>query len=144
MKEGRELVQRIENGQFVDYRMPVRFALLVDLYVELTEVLAESEVDDVKRLAALAELGDFRAIKFRLERRNPQRWGKTEQLMINQGNQGVEPRIVDYKEEISESDEFKLLEEGDKDDFVDPDLEIEGEVIEDAEVVEGDEDAPSE
>lgn len=124
--EGRDLVLRIENGQFSPSSCTVRQAMLVDLYIELSETLAQAEAEDTVRMENLAKLGDFNAIKFRLERRFPGRWGQRKTLAIETANNDIEDlateerartkadpglRIIDYKQEIKDSEEFKLLEE---------------------------------
>lgn len=125
LKEGKDILGRIESGQLYASQCTPKQAMCVDLYIEMHEALANTEMDDVQRMEALAQLGDFRAVKFRLERRSPERWGKRDALSIDNGNQGQAPRIVNYQEEIAEAPEFAMLEES-----------YPEEDIEDAEVIE--------
>lgn len=54
-------------------------------FVEAVEkAQAESEVLDLARLEKLSLKGDFRAITWRLERRNPRRWGPQVQVHVHQ------------------------------------------------------------
>lgn len=122
MKLGKDMLERLETGQLRESDLTEHRAKCVDLYIELSRVLAMNEIQDVKWLNHLCELRDFRAIKFKLERTSPERWGKKDHLTIEAGSgQRVakEPRVVDYGAEIAEADEFKMLEE----EYNNPDIE---------------------
>lgn len=111
---GRDFLERLEAGQIRDYQLSDQQMTCVDLFIELNMVIAENEIKDLQALDELVTEGDFRAIKFRLERRAPERWGKRDHLTIENNDQqrvSQEPRIVDYSAEIAEADEFRMLEE---------------------------------
>lgn len=111
---GRDFLERLEAGQIRDYQLSDMQMTCVDLFIELNQVIAENEMRDLDALQELVGEGDFRAIKFRLERRAPERWGKRDHLTIDDGSQqkvSQEPRIVDYSAEIADAEEFRMLEE---------------------------------
>lgn len=111
---GRDFLERLEAGQIRDYQLSDQQMMCVDLFIELNMVVAENEIKDLEALEELVSEGDFRAIKFRLERRAPERWGKRDHLTIDDGSEqrvSQEPRIVDYSQEIAEAEEFRMLEE---------------------------------
>lgn len=111
---GRDFLERLEAGQIRDYQLSDNQMICVDLFIELNQVIAENEMKDLDQLQELVDEGDFRAIKFRLERRAPERWGKRDHLTIDDGSQqrvSQEPRVVDYSQEIAEAEEFRMLEE---------------------------------
>lgn len=55
-----------------------------DFAVAAEKAQAEAEVYDLARLEKLALKGDFRAISWRLERRNARRWGPQIQVQVHQ------------------------------------------------------------
>lgn len=114
IKHGKDMLERLETGQVYERDLTFHMAACVDLFIDLNKVLAEAEIEDISMLNKLVTLGDFRAIKFKLERRSPTRWGKKDHLSIDDGKgQRVaqEQRVVDYKAEIEAAEEFKMLEE---------------------------------
>lgn len=114
LKIGRDYLERLETGQLRESQLTEAQMTKVDFYIEVNALVAENEIEDLKALDELVKEGDFRAIKFRLERGAPGRWAKREHITIEDGtNQRVsqEPRIVDYSAEIAEAEEFLMLEE---------------------------------
>jgi hypothetical protein len=114
LRMGRDFLERLESGQIREYQLTESQITCVDLYIEITQIIAENEIKDLQALEELVMEGDFRAIKFRLERRSPERWGKRDHLTIDDGQNSrvsQEPRVVDYSQEIQEAEEFKMLEE---------------------------------
>jgi transposase len=55
-----------------------------DFAVAAEKAQAEAEVLDLARLEKMAMKGDFRAISWRLERRNARRWGPQIQVQVHQ------------------------------------------------------------
>lgn len=125
--EGQDMLARIESGQINPSGCTPRQAILVDLVIELQQVFAEIEAEDNDRLGALASMGEFQAIKFRLERGpGRQRWGKddTVTLRIDQdpattqdGSQTIQgPTVIDYADLIKDAPELMVLDGGEIED----------------------------
>lgn len=117
LHDGRDMLERLEMGQILESQLTVRQARLVDLYIEMAKVIAENEISGVAALEKLIKLGDFRAIKFKLERTSHKRWGKKDHLTIDDNTSkpmNQEPRIVDYSSEIALAAELKALDEGEE------------------------------
>lgn len=125
--EGQDMIARLESGQITASRCTPRQAILVDMVIELQKVFAEIEAEDQERLAALASMGEFQAIKFRLERGPGRaRWGQQNEMTLRidqdpaRAQDGAEaiqgPTVVDYAAVIGDAPELSILEGGDIED----------------------------
>lgn len=113
LRNGRDLLERLEAGQISESALGGN-SVYVDAFLEISQALARFEIEDIKTLNELIGDGDFRALKFKLERRSHTRWGKKDHLTIEESGGGrvsKEPRIVSYEAEIADAPEFKMLEE---------------------------------
>ena len=116
LRRGREEKNRV-NGGMNGRKVKQKEELYVEFSDTISRALASAEIRDIARID-LAGNEDWRALAWKRERRNPDRWGRAERLEVSgPGGGPVAITLADLAQKASDYvtvDDVKELPEGDE------------------------------